>query len=114
MTRRSSTIIEALINVGRCLLSGQQSAPEPEPFADTVAALEAAIALAIRVGELPPATDAHSLAVLGAATVAGLELARWELGPGTDVLAPYDIFARCALSAAAQRGELQVATAWAS
>lgn len=114
MTYHSHTIIEALIDGGRCALAQDEFAPEPQPFSDTVAALEAAIALAVRAGELPPATDARALALLGAATVAGLELARWELGPGTDVLTAYDIFARCALSSPSLRDELRVATAWAS
>ncbi|MGH2632183.1 MAG: hypothetical protein ACRDG3_02130, partial [Tepidiformaceae bacterium] len=81
-------------------------------FANTVGSLEATLSLAVRVGELSSGTDTRALAILGAATIAGLELARWELGPGTDVLAPYEIFARSALSVGA-RSQLQPA-AWAS
>jgi hypothetical protein len=103
MSYQRTTIIETLVAGGRCSLARGGTPSTPEPFADSVAALEAAIGLAVRAGELPPETDARSLAVLCAATVAGLELARWELGPGTDVLLPYDIFARGLLSAAARR-----------
>lgn len=99
MHHRQSKIIEALVAGGRCTLTYGEPAPQPESFAATVDALEETIALAVHMGELPSDTDTRALAILGAATVAGLELARWELGPGADVLAPYEIFARAAVAA---------------
>lgn len=112
MSQQRPTILEALVAGGRCTLARDDSVPDPESFADTVASLEATLSLALRVGELSPGTDTRALAILGAATVAGLKLARWELGPGADILAPYEIFARGALSAVARR-QCQPA-AWAS
>jgi hypothetical protein len=114
MNCQRPTIIETLVAGGRCTLGRAGTEAEPESFADTVAAMETAIGLAVRVGELPAETDCRAVAILGAATIAGLEMARWELGPDTDVLAAYEIFARGALSAVSNNDGRSEFAAWAS